>query len=103
MVNNINGLTGLQGSATRGREKSPATESATVEGRGKDVAAKVASDQVELSPGARDLQSIEARIKDLPEVNRERVDHIKNQLRDGNYSVDPSRLAAKIAQFEQNI
>jgi negative regulator of flagellin synthesis FlgM len=97
MVNNINGLTPVQNNTNRNREKAaasdkPAKASETVKG-----------DQVELSPKARQLNDIESNLKRLPEVNHERVNHIRQALRDGNYSVDPARLAAKIVQFELNI
>jgi negative regulator of flagellin synthesis FlgM len=102
MVNNINGLNGIQGSASRSREKTQATDSPAGQTSGKETA-KVATDQVELSSGARDLQKMESRIRDLPDVNQDRVAHIKDVLREGNYKVDPSRLAAKIAQFELDL
>jgi len=102
MVNNINGLSGIAGSANRGREQSKAIEADATQTAG-SRSDKPNVDQVELSPGARDLQNIESRIRDLPDVNQERVAHIKDVLRDGNYKVDPSRLAAKIAQFELDL
>lgn len=100
MVNNINGLTGTQTGTSRSRDKAPDSGATSTR---VSSSAPVATDRVELSSGARDLQKIESGIKDLPEVNPERVAHIRQALREGNYHVDPARLAAKIAQFELDL
>jgi negative regulator of flagellin synthesis FlgM len=102
MVNNINGLSGIAGSASRSREQSKATDVDTAQ-TAANRPDKPSADQVELSSGARDLQNIESRIRELPDFNQERVTQIKEALRDGSYTVDPSRLAAKIVQFESNL
>jgi negative regulator of flagellin synthesis FlgM len=99
MVNNINGLTPAQNGASRSREKPQATETAELPAN----SGKASSDKVDLSAEAKQLQDIESGLKRLPEVDQERVAHIRDAMRDGNYSVDPSRLAAKIAQFELDI
>lgn len=100
MVNNINGITLTQNNTGHSRE--------APQGAGKAVSAAdtprpSSGDKVDLSSEAKQLQDIEAGLKRLPEVDQERVSHLREALRDGNYSVDPSRLAAKIAQFELDI
>ena len=97
MVNNINGITPTQNTTSRSREKPQS------EGQAGSAETPVSGDQVELSAEAKKLQDIEAGLKRLPEVDHERISHIRDALRDGNYSVDPARLAAKIAQFELDI
>ena len=99
MVNNINGITSAQNNVSRGREKPQGTEKAVTA----PESPRSKGDQVDLSTEAKQLQDIEAGLKRLPEVDQERVAHLRDALRDGNYSVDPSRLAAKIAQFEMDI
>lgn len=104
MVNNINGLTGVQSSTSRSREKPQAqSDNAAATGSENTGSSRNGTDRVNLSAGAKDLQNIESKLKDFPEVNQDRVSHIKQALRDGTYSVDPSRLAAKIAQFELDL
>ncbi|MCB1645209.1 MAG: flagellar biosynthesis anti-sigma factor FlgM [Pseudomonadales bacterium] len=104
MVNNINGSSGIQNGTTRSRDKGPDSTSARgVQPGQNSVSAPDSADTVRLSSNARDLQNLETRIRDLPEVNQERVAHIREALREGNYSVDPQRLAAKIAQFELDL
>ncbi|MBV1877542.1 MAG: flagellar biosynthesis anti-sigma factor FlgM [Pseudomonadales bacterium] len=99
MVNNINGSNSVQNSPSRSREKPDAAPNSA------DGASptRVNSDKVELSPEAGRLRDIETGLKNFPEVNQERVSHIREALRDGSYSVDPARLAAKIVQFELDI
>ncbi len=100
MANNINSLTPVQNSSNRTLEKSQATtdQSARVA-----QPTKVDSDQVKLSPEAKQLQDVETGLKSFPIVNHERATRIRDALRDGNYHVDPARLAAKIVQFELDI
>lgn len=98
MVNNINGLTPTQGNTSRSREKPQTPEPIAPKQE-----AQVDGEQVELSPQAQNLRDVEKNLSQLPEVDQARVSHIKDALRDGSYSVDPARLAAKIAQFELNI
>ena len=102
MVNNINGLIpGAQNSTNRSRENPQAkSDGASGTGIENTASSKTGTDRVNLSAGAKDLQNIESSLKDLPEVNQERVTQIRQALRDGTYSVDPARLAAKIVQFE---
>tara|TARA_R110002072_G_scaffold31735_19_gene97786 strand:+ start:29932 stop:30231 length:300 start_codon:yes stop_codon:yes gene_type:complete len=99
MVNNINGLTPTQNHTSRSREKPQGPEKAVTA----QESPRPSGDKVDLSTEAKQLQDIEASLKRLPEVDQERVSHLRDALREGNYSVDPSRLAAKIAQFELDI
>jgi negative regulator of flagellin synthesis FlgM len=99
MVNNINGLTPAQNGASRSREKPQVPEQAAPAA----TSARASTDKVDLSAEAKTLQDIESGLKRLPEVDQERVAHLRDALREGNYSVDPARMAAKIAQFELDI
>ena len=104
MVNNINGLSSTHSSTSRSREKSHAEEKpveASKPASGNSGAESSA--KVSLSDQAKQLQDIEVGLKSFPEVNQERVAQLRDTLRDGNYSVDPARLAAKIVQFELDI
>lgn len=99
MVSNINGLSSTPSSTSRSKEKAQSAEQPVkVSSAAADVSAKVS-----LSSEAKELQDIEAGIKRFPEVNQERVSQLRDTLREGNYSVDPARLAAKIVQFELDI
>ncbi|MEH6564865.1 MAG: flagellar biosynthesis anti-sigma factor FlgM [Halopseudomonas sp.] len=55
---------------------------------------------VNLSQQAQQLQAIEERLRDLPEVDSERVNQIKQAIADGSYQVDSKRIADKLLSFE---
>ena len=97
MVNQINGLTQAQGTAPRPDKAAS----------GNDAADRAASpppgENVKLSQEAQTARDVESKIGEFPEVNAERVAHLRDALRNGEYEVDPARLAAKIVQFELDI
>lgn len=95
MVNQINGLTQSQSTTPR-RDKAPSGDAA-----GNQPAP--AGETVKLSAEAQTARNVESRLGEFPEVNSERVAHLRDALRNGDYQVDPARLAAKIVQFELDI
>jgi len=60
------------------------------------------TDAVSISTQAADLQSLETRIRDLPEVNAARVTELRDKINSGQYNVDSGRLADKILAFESS-
>lgn len=46
------------------------------------------------------MQAIEERLRDLPEVDSERVAQIRQAIAQGNYSVDSTRIADKLLNLE---
>ncbi len=59
-----------------------------------------ADSQVKLSSQAQQLQAIEERLRDLPEVDSARVEQIKQAIADGSYQPDSSRIADKLIALE---
>lgn len=59
-----------------------------------------AGSQVQLSSQAQQLQAIEERLRDLPEVDSARVEQIKQAIADGSYQPDSSRIADKLIALE---
>jgi negative regulator of flagellin synthesis FlgM len=69
-------------------------ESAT---RPADLAAdKAPTDNVELSPQALSLTSLEARINAAPDVDTARVESIRQSIENGSYSIDANDIADKL-------
>lgn len=60
-------------------------------------------DEVSISTQAGDLQALESRIRQLPEVNAVRVTELREQISAGKYTVDSARVADKILAFEQKL
>lgn len=56
--------------------------------------------QVKLSNQAQQLQAIEERLRELPEVDSARVEQIKQAIADGSYQPDNGRIADKLIALE---
>lgn len=100
MVNDINGLnpTTTQGSTGKktGRVDTVGAENQT----SADIPQESAADSFELSSQAQLLSQLEARINELPEVDRERVNALRDAIDKGQFDIDSSSLAQDIIDFE---
>ena len=56
---------------------------------------------VKLSDQAQQLQAIEERLRELPEVDSARVEQIKQAIADGSYQIDSTRIADKLIALEK--
>lgn len=81
------------GSQSAGESKQ--AKAARTEGSGSGA------DAVSLTDTVTRLKSIEARIQELPEVDRERVEELRRQIDAGEFSIDPKLIAQRIVQLEQ--
>ena len=64
-----------------------------------DQAAR-AGESVQLSKDAQQLQKITDKLRDLPSVDKERVNKLKQASADGSYQIDNQRIASKLLNFE---
>ncbi|MDX1489649.1 MAG: flagellar biosynthesis anti-sigma factor FlgM [Pseudohongiellaceae bacterium] len=62
-----------------------------------------AGDTVHISSQAIDLQGLEAHINELPEVDSARVADLRAQIANGQYEINPSRIADKLLGFEAEL
>lgn len=60
-------------------------------------------DTVHISSRAIDLQTLESHISQLPEVDRNRVTELRNQIAAGDYKIDAGRLADKLLAFDSKL
>ncbi|MCC5855630.1 MAG: flagellar biosynthesis anti-sigma factor FlgM [Idiomarina sp.] len=60
-------------------------------------------DAVSLTQQAQQLTQLQRRAETNSGVDQEKIDRIKKAIADGSYTVDPERLAAKIALFESDM
>ncbi|MDH5180188.1 MAG: flagellar biosynthesis anti-sigma factor FlgM [Gammaproteobacteria bacterium] len=58
------------------------------------------SDKVSLTDTAARLKALEQQLTSQPEVNSIKVDEVKDALSNGNYKVNPERIADKMLSFE---
>lgn len=96
---------GVDISSTRSRapertERAADTDKAEAVSRGEGGAA---SSQVRLTDTAASLKQIEARLADQPDVDRKRVDSLRERIESGAYEVNAGRLADRILAFERDL
>ncbi len=56
------------------------------------------TDRVELSSRAKELQAAQAAVKQMDEVDHEKVARIKKQIQSGTYKVDAHKVAGKMLE-----
>ena len=59
--------------------------------------------EVELTPQAKQLQSLELEISDLPEVDVDKVNAIKNLIASGEYKIDDEKIASNLIHLESEL
>lgn len=67
------------------------------------LSSPVKQDSVTLTDAAKSLANVEQRLASLPDVNKARVDHIKQSINEDSYSVNSEKIAAKILAMEDLI
>lgn len=61
------------------------------------------ADRVELSSQVRSLKQLENSVKNMPEVDSQKVESIKAAIEGGEYEIDFDRLASAISKFESDL
>ena len=64
----------------------------------KPVASAPGADRVELSGRARELQAAHAAVKQMGDVDHEKVARIKAQIQSGTYKADAQKIAGKMLE-----
>ena len=59
-------------------------------------AAATGADRVQLSERARELQAAQQLVRQLPDVDIDKVNRIKAQIKEGTYQVDAKHTAANL-------
>lgn len=60
----------------------------------------LAEDTVKLSGTAQTLQSQQSKINNLPDVDMDKVEQIKNAIAAGEYKIDTQKLASNMASMD---
>jgi negative regulator of flagellin synthesis FlgM len=58
--------------------------------------ANVREDSVELSQSARDLQKAQKALQDLPDIRKDKVAALKQQIENGTYDIRADKIAANM-------
>ncbi|MAT64210.1 MAG: flagellar biosynthesis anti-sigma factor FlgM [Gammaproteobacteria bacterium] len=97
-INNISGsMVGNVGAGTGTQAGQGTAENKAAESQGNPASSR---DTVSLTPQAQQLRDLESRIADLPEVDSNRVNTIRDAIANGSYEIDANRIAEKLMQFE---
>jgi len=67
------------------------------------AAQTVKGDSVSITSQAQQLQSAQAKLNDIPEVDIKKVEEIKAAIAEGRYKIDAEKLASNIEQFENEL
>lgn len=103
MAINFNNGIGPGQNGTNGAKSKDNVTPLTRDVAGSNQSTSGKEDSVKLSSQVQSLQSLEAQIKKMPDVDQERVDTIKSAIANGEYTINYERLAAAIQKFEGSL
>ena len=94
----INGIPPSKAASTTddSQVKQTLEQTATEQESGKSSSA----DTVSLSDNAVQLGKLDSASASTPVVDTQRVEQVKQAIKDGSYEVDPAKIADKLMQFE---
>lgn len=78
-------------------------QTATTSSEGKAATQNVKSDSVSITSQAQQLQNVQAKLSNIPEIDLKKVEEIKTAIAEGRYKVDADKLASNIAKFENEL
>ena len=58
--------------------------------------ATIATERVDLSSKAKDIQKIKQVLEQIPEIREEKVQELKRQIESGSYAINSGRIADKM-------
>jgi negative regulator of flagellin synthesis FlgM len=70
---------------------------------GKAGSSAAAESDVHLTGASRNLAAVEQSLRELPAVDEARVSAVRQRLADGDYKVDPQRVADRMLSLERDL
>lgn len=61
------------------------------------------ADTVSLSQASQQVSDLQLRLKNTPEVDSAKVEAIKQEIANGNYPLDPEKIAENLVALEQSL
>lgn len=101
MAINLSGLSNQSAiSKSERTQKDDAANNATEKQSAPKSGGILAEDTVKLSGTAQTLQSQQSKINNLPDVDMDKVEQIKNAIAAGEYKIDTQKLANNMASMD---
>lgn len=99
----VNGPNSNQGNVSQSRSSNDASGRGAAVGQSSGGDSAASEDTVQLSPAVQVLQQLEASIRDLPEVDEQRVEAIRTAIAEGRFEINADRIAEKLVNLERSI
>ncbi|MCL1129256.1 flagellar biosynthesis anti-sigma factor FlgM [Shewanella sairae] len=61
------------------------------------------TDSVSITAQAQQIQNVQTKMADMPDVDQNKINEIKAAIAEGRYKIDPEKLASNIANFENEL
>lgn len=101
MTININNLNSSQvQQKQQAQAKQELTQSTNQTGNSKAQVKSAAQDSVSITPQAKQLNELQKKATEGPGISQKKIDELKKAINDGDYKINPEKLAASIANFE---
>lgn len=101
MAININNLNTNQVQQKQQTQAKQELTQATNQAQNNKTQVKSASqDSVSITPQAKQLNELQKKASEGPSISQQKIDELKKAINDGDYKIDPEKLAASIANFE---
>jgi negative regulator of flagellin synthesis FlgM len=72
-----------------------------VSGGSADTTSKDGSPSVQITGTARQLADLDQKVRDLPDINEERVSQLRTAIEQGTYQVRPQHIADQLLSLER--
>lgn len=100
MILDTNNINSAGGPRSRGTS-APVSNNAKTSTPSVDAAVTTSKDDVILSPEAKNLVRLQAKISSLPDVNMDRVASIKQAIAEGRFDINPDRIAENMLKQDE--
>jgi len=100
MAININNLSNNSQVKQKLDQQVQVKQQATQNSNNSEQVKSAGKDSVSLTPQAQQLNELRKKANDAPAVDQKKIDQLKKAIADGDYKVNPEKLAASIANFE---
>ncbi len=101
MAIDITGLTSINaGSRSKASDSALNSRSGADAGKSTAASAQPQPETVKLSNEAQSLNKLEETLSQLPDIDEGRIASIKQAIDEGSFTIDPERIADKLASLE---